>query len=215
MRNDRANVFIPERKRHIVLSLGHRVCRPLCKAKLPIHPARSTCKPSADRLYTARILADFEQFTGGSIASHFDLIAGTSIGGILALALAVGVKAEKMVNLFEKHGEEIFKPRFNLRNVWRSTYTLTRLASLLQATDVFGEQTLGDCQRPVIVLAINYSTGEPVVFKTRHHENFFNDQKHRLVDVALATSATPMYFPRHAFNNCQGPQAMISIREDH
>jgi patatin-like phospholipase/acyl hydrolase len=76
-------------------------------------------------------LADFEQFTGGSIASHFGLIAGTSIGGILALALAVGVKAEKMVNLFEKHGEEIFKPRFNLRNVWRSTYTLTRLASLL------------------------------------------------------------------------------------
>ena len=174
-------------------------------------------------LYTARILADFEQFTGRSIADHFDLIAGTSIGGILALALAMGVQTERMVNLFEKHGEEIFKPRLNLFNFWRSTYTQTLLSSLLQAADVFGEQTLGDCKRPVIVPAINYSTGEPVIFKTPHHQNFFNDQKHRLVDVALATSAAPMYFPRHAFNNCQyvdgglfaNAPGMLAVHEAH
>ncbi|WP_457833194.1 patatin-like phospholipase family protein, partial [Staphylococcus aureus] len=59
-------------------------------------------------LFTAKVLADLEQEIGGPIAAKFDLIAGTSIGGILALAVAMEVPAEQMVSLFEKHGEKIF-----------------------------------------------------------------------------------------------------------
>jgi uncharacterized protein len=174
-------------------------------------------------LFSARILADFEQFTGLPTATHFDLVAGTSIGGILALAVAVGVPAETMVKLFEKHGEEIFKARANLVNFWRSTYTQARLAELLQDDEVFGQKTLGNCACPVIVPSINYSTGKPVLFKTPHHKDFFRDQRHRLVDVALATSAAPMYFPRHSFNNCQyvdgglfaNAPGMLALHEAH
>ena len=174
-------------------------------------------------LFSARILADFEQFTGRPTAAHFDLIAGTSIGGILALAVAVGVPAETMVRLFETHGEEIFKARINFRNFWRSTYTQEKLAELLQSDDVFGQKTLGSCTRPVIVPAINYSTGKPVLFKTPHHEDLFRDQKHRLVDVALATIAAPMYCPRHSFNNSQyvdgglfaNAPGMLALHEAH
>lgn len=39
------------------------------------------------------------------------------------------------------------------------------------------------------------------MFKTPHHPDWQNDWGHRLVDVALATSAAPMYFPIHSFNN--------------
>ncbi|MFK2890824.1 CBASS cGAMP-activated phospholipase [Dyella flagellata] len=174
-------------------------------------------------LFCARILADLEQFTGQPTATYFDLIAGTSIGGILALAVAVGVPAETMVRLFETHGEEIFKARINFMNFWRSTYTQERLAELLQSDDVFGQKTLGSCARPVIIPAINYSTGRPVLFKTPHHEDFFRDQNHRLVDVALATSAAPMYFPRHSFNNSQyvdgglfaNAPGMLALHEAH
>ncbi|MGP3618671.1 CBASS cGAMP-activated phospholipase [Pseudomonas aeruginosa] len=154
-------------------------------------------------LYTAKILADIEDQIGAPIASKFDLIAGTSIGGILALAVALEIPAQKMVDLFEKHGEEIFKPRFNLFGTLRSKYSPEPLKRLLQDESLFGQQSIGKCKHPVIVPAINYSRGEPQLFKTPHHPDFIRDHKFALVDVALATSAAPMYFPRHTFNNNQ------------
>lgn len=47
-------------------------------------------------LYTATILAELERELGGPIARHFDLIAGTSIGGILALAIANEIPASSL-----------------------------------------------------------------------------------------------------------------------
>ena len=154
-------------------------------------------------LYTARVIADLEQAIGGAIARRFDLIAGTSVGGILALALAQGIPAERVVTLFEKHGQEIFSKRRSLGGLWRAPYTANKLRELLEADELFGQRLLGSCQRAVIVPAINYTTGSPVIFKTAHHPNLQRDHRVRLVDVALATSAAPGYFPRHTVDNCQ------------
>lgn len=154
-------------------------------------------------LYSARILADLEQEIGGHIARRFDLIAGTSIGGILALAVAMEIPAERMVVLFEKHGSEIFKWRPSLWGILRAPYSSKPLANLLSDPELFGESRLGDCKHPVIVPAINYSSGQPQLFKTPHHPTFKRDHLFRLIDVALATSAAPGYFPRHTFNNNQ------------
>ena len=64
-------------------------------------------------LYTARIMADFEDQFGKPIGQSFDLIAGTSIGGILALAAAYEVPMSTVVELFQDHGKKIFeKQRF-------------------------------------------------------------------------------------------------------
>ena len=60
-------------------------------------------------LYTARIMADFEEQFGKPIGQSFDLIAGTSIGGILALAAAYEVPMNTVVNLFQDHGKKICK----------------------------------------------------------------------------------------------------------
>ena len=154
-------------------------------------------------LFTARVLADLEERIGAPIATRFDLIAGTSIGGILALALALEVPAKQMVALFEERGDEIFKKRWSFLSYLRSPYTQASLAALLESETLFGQRTLGACTHRVIVPAINHTTGRPVVFKTPHHPSFSTDHKHRLVDVALATSAAPGFFPRHVFNNCQ------------
>ena len=153
-------------------------------------------------LYTARILADLEQHIGAHIATRFDLLAGTSIGGILALALANEIAAERMVQLFEEHGEEIFHRR-RIRRMFRSPYTQDALRGLLCEQELFGDLTLGHAKHPVLVPAINYSTGQPVIFKTPHHPSFSRDCQHRLIDIALATSAAPGYFPRHRFDQCQ------------
>jgi predicted acylesterase/phospholipase RssA len=156
-------------------------------------------------LYTAKIIADIEAADGGTpFARHFDLIAGTSIGGIIGLALSLEIPASRMVALFSEHGEEIFlKQRRALFGYARAPYTAEGLKLLLQREDVFGEQRLSACRHPVLVPAINYSTGQAQMFKTSHHPNFKRDHATPLVDVALATSAAPGYFPRHLYDNCQ------------
>lgn len=153
-------------------------------------------------LYTAKILACIEESIGHPIARHFDLLAGTSIGGILALGLACELPTANLVCLFEENGSAIFKRRARL-GYFKSKYSSDGLAKLLGSSDVFGSRTLGDCKHRVIVPSINYTTGDPVVFKTPHHPSFHNDHKLRLVDVALATSAAPSYFPRHIIDHSQ------------
>ncbi|MFM0116901.1 CBASS cGAMP-activated phospholipase [Paraburkholderia nemoris] len=154
-------------------------------------------------LFTAKILADIEQEIEAPIATRFDLIAGTSIGGILALALALEIPAKTMVKLFIEHGDRIFKPRLTLKSILRAKYSSQYLANLLQHEDLFGQRLLGDCAHPVIVPAINYTRGLPVLFKTPHHESFKRDHRFRAVDVGMSTSAAPTYFPRYVFENCQ------------
>lgn len=155
-------------------------------------------------LYTAKIIADIERDIEAPIASRFDLITGTSIGGILALALALEVPAQRIVDLFVDHGENIFKKqRWSLCGLLRAPYSPKPLERLLMDPQIFGDRLLGACKHPVIVPSLSYSTGQPVLFKSPHHIDFRRDHLHRIVDVALATSAAPAYFPRHVFNNSQ------------
>ncbi len=145
-------------------------------------------------LYTAKIIADIESEIDAPIGTRFDLITGTSIGGILALALALEIPAQRIVDLFVKHGEEIFKKRWSLLRYIRAPYSPEPLRRLLVSKDLFGEMCLGACKHPVIVPSVNYSTGAPVLFKTSHHADFKRDHRFRVVDVALATSAAPAIF---------------------
>lgn len=154
-------------------------------------------------LYTAKVIADVEREINAPFASRFDLITGTSIGGILALALALEIPAQDIVDLFVDHGEEIFHKRWSLFGFVRAPYSPAPLMGLLSEAKLFGDRLLGTCKHPVIIPSLNYSTGEPVIFKTPHHANFKRDHSHRIVDVAMATSAAPAYFPRHRFNDSQ------------
>ena len=58
--------------------------------------------------FSAAVLASFEKLLGGSIADHFDLIAGTSTGGISALGLACSLSAEEMLSFYRERGPVIF-----------------------------------------------------------------------------------------------------------
>jgi len=55
-------------------------------------------------LYTAAVLAELETALGRPIASYFDLICGTSAGGMLALGLAAEIPAQELKALFENEG---------------------------------------------------------------------------------------------------------------
>lgn len=152
-------------------------------------------------LYTANLISLIEKHTKRPFASHFDLIAGTSIGGILALALACEIPAQKIVELFEQHGSAIFKR--TAIGYRRARYSPKSLKKLLADQEVLGELTLADCKHPVIIPSVNYSTGDPQMFKTSHAPQLVADQSQKLVDIALATSAAPTFFPRHVLDNNQ------------
>lgn len=59
-------------------------------------------------VFTAGVLAEFERATGRRVAEHFDLITGTSTGGILAIGLGLGLSAEALVDMYVANGGRIF-----------------------------------------------------------------------------------------------------------
>jgi predicted acylesterase/phospholipase RssA len=148
-------------------------------------------------LYSATVLAELEQALGQPLAKHFDLICGTSAGGLLALGLAAEIPARELKQLFEQRGGDIFGRRNLLRRAlgfwWTAKHDATGLKAVLK--ERFGTMTIGDLKHRVLVPAVNYSTGKGQFFKTPHHPTFELDHRMTLADVALATAAAPVYFP--------------------
>ncbi|MCK7595179.1 CBASS cGAMP-activated phospholipase [Pseudomarimonas salicorniae] len=155
-------------------------------------------------LYTATVLAELEAWNGAPLGRRFDLIAGTSVGGILALALAFEIPMANVVQIFIQRGQQIFSSRglpasrmgrlFDLtRQVMGPKYTGNALHKALRAE--LGERTLADAVRPVVIPAVDVSRSLTKVFKTPHAHGSRGDAHLRAMDVAMATSAAPAFFP--------------------
>jgi patatin-like phospholipase/acyl hydrolase len=157
-------------------------------------------------LYTASVLAELEERSGRRLHECFDLIAGTSIGGIVALGLAAGRPASEIRDAFIEHGPRIFPnqpPKSKaawfgrvMRNLPAPLYRPSPLRDTIEQI-VGAETRMSDLTRPVVIPAVSLTKGGPKVFKTGHHERFVLDWRLKVADVALATSAAPTYFPAH------------------
>ncbi len=146
----------------------------------------------------ASFLAHVEESLPEKIAGYFDLIVGTSTGGIIALALGLGLSARETLAFYEQHGPKIFygNPRLRALHSWfRAKYDPHPLRAALVA--VFGKRTLGESTKRLVIPSFNIDTGEVHVWKTSHHPRFERDYKSPIVDVALSTAAAPTYFPTH------------------
>lgn len=159
-------------------------------------------------LFSAEVLTKIEEVRDVKVLEHFDLICGTSIGGIVALGIASGIPAKDISQLLREHGSEIFPNRNKLltvplflKSLVSSSCSSEPLRRLLEK--VFEDRCMKDLQTRVLIPAVNYSTGQPKVFKTPHLSKYYNDLNTRLVDVALATSAAPTYFPIHMIDDQQ------------
>jgi hypothetical protein len=156
-------------------------------------------------LYTATVLRELESDFGTPIADRFDLICGTSVGGLLAMGVAAEVPAADLQAMFEVNGTRIFGSASWGARCWRSVRGLfspkhdsAGLRAVL--TERFGELTIGDLRHRLLVPAVNFSKGEGQFFKTPHTPDIRRDFRLRLVDVGLATAAAPTYFPLHAID---------------
>jgi hypothetical protein len=149
-------------------------------------------------VFPASFLASIEEEIDGNISEYFDLIVGTSTGGIIALALGLGIPAKEILEFYEKNGPKIFKGN-RLINFFKK-FVLTKYTSkeLKNALDsMFGSIKLGESKNRLVIPSFNLDTGEVYVYKTAHHARFLKDYKELAVHVALATSAAPTFFPAH------------------
>ena len=153
---------------------------------------------------TAAYLAHLEEASGRPIAACFDLIAGTSTGGILAIALALGVPAEKLVTFYREQGPKIFpvdrhdRWHSTLRHLMRVKYSAGALRDAIAKT--IGDDTLGQARTRLVIPSVQPGRAQMYLFKTRHHPLFKRDHKLAALDVALATSAASSYLPQHVID---------------
>ena len=152
-------------------------------------------------VFPAAVLAGLERcYTGGSsIASYFDLAAGTSTGGILALGLGAGYTAWDLFELYALRGGEIFPPHGRV-GTWLgdkrqyARYAYDRQALQRVLTDKLGTRLFGESRLRLCIPAFEGRHSEVFVFKTPHHPDYKTDRFERMVTVGLATSAAPTYF---------------------
>ena len=155
-------------------------------------------------LYTAVVLEGLEERAGRPLGRCFDLIAGTSIGAVLGLALAFEVPMSRLVRLFVEHGPAVFSSRALpkgavgrlvdlARSVTGPKYSGQALREALTAE--FGTQRLRDARHTLVVPAVDVGACQTKIFKTPHGPASEGDGELLAVDVAMAACAAPAYFP--------------------
>jgi len=155
-------------------------------------------------LYAAGVLAQLEAQAGEPLARRFDLIAGTSVGAVIASSLACELPMSDLVDLFRRHGAEVFSPRelpsgpvsrlLDLsRSVLGPKYSGHALRTLLESR--LGRRTMADTLHPLVLPAVNVTRCVSKVFKSPHARGSRGDERIRLIDATLASCAAPGYFP--------------------
>ncbi|MBW4431365.1 MAG: patatin-like phospholipase family protein [Pelatocladus maniniholoensis HA4357-MV3] len=171
----------------------------------------------------ALILAEIEKRTQKQIFSLFDLITGTSSGGILALGLTkprlnptpsdsaptAEYSAEDLVQLFAEYGAEIFYEPFwekflgQIEDIFiQPKYSSQSREEILK--QYFGDAFLATNLTEVFVPSYDIEQRIPIFFSNKVEKQQTGSRNFRklclgftLLDAALATSATPTYFPPH------------------
>lgn len=154
-------------------------------------------------LFAAAILAELEKRSGKAIRELFDLVAGTSTGSICAAGCAAGVPAERILQIYSGEGRYIFPPEGRIRKAVRSLtgFVFAKYAPGHLEQSLRGElgtltfkQALERTGLPLCIPASDTENGEPHVYKTPHHPDYYLDRNRLLVDAVMSSAAAPTYF---------------------
>jgi patatin-like phospholipase/acyl hydrolase len=148
----------------------------------------------------AMVIAHIEKQIGRPAHELFDLMVGTSTGGILALGLAhpgpdrpAQYSARRVVRLYEEHGGKIFED-----SLWRKVRTVGGFLEEAYSHEVleailnqyFAGAALAECEVPTMVTSYDIQNRRTVFLKSWHADH----GKILCTDAARATSAAPTYF---------------------
>ncbi len=147
----------------------------------------------------AIILAEIEKRARKTISQIFDLMAGTSTGGIVVAGLCKKdeqgnpqYSANDLVELYQEYGAYIFKSSFLRRSIFSwlncAQYPHKNIESILEK--YFGDDTLQNTLSKVLITSYDIHNNRPFFFKSwKEDRNFI-----KLKDALRATTASPTYF---------------------
>lgn len=161
----------------------------------------------------AKILAMLEeelkrQNKSSHIYDYFDLICGTSTGGIIAIGLGLGMSASDILDLYLDNAASIFPKKRFLKKLClikrgKSFYERDCLKNLVKQSydKAVGETParLGHSHTRLCIPAYDAYKGAMRVFKTSHHSDLIRDYQMPAVDVAMSTAAAPVFFDSYQY----------------
>jgi patatin-like phospholipase/acyl hydrolase len=153
------------------------------------------------------------------LADYFDMIAGTSTGGILTTLLLLPANegdskkgryfASEAIDLYKKHGKAIFKkklPLGGLSKVFCAIYTEKGIEEILK--EKIGDVKLSEVRKPCLITAYDFNSREAKFFTSPVPEGFDN-KNYYMRDIARSTSAAPTYFPPAKINSLSKKYAYL------
>lgn len=155
---------------------------------------------------SATILVEIEKELGAPLGQHFDLIAGTSTGSLLALGLAQGFSAKELLGFYIQDGIDIFPDFWNwlprkIGQIFRDGLSRTlfddsgleRVIQHRLGRDI----RFGELKKPLIVTAYDIWNQAAVIFKNTkaEHANI------PAWEICRASCAYPGVFPAHLLSD--------------
>ena len=164
-------------------------------------------------------LHEIERRTLKPISHLFNMVAGTSVGGIIAAGVTLPklddsnrmsgfeprYQAFKIFELFKTESKRIFSnssnifPFFNWKSLAAEKYTDTNKSQVF--TKFFGQAEIKDCLTDIMIPAYNENIGNQSYLFRKNDES---NRTTKISDVLMATSAAPTFFPAYKINGIEG-----------
>ena len=147
-------------------------------------------------VFAAGFLARIEELLGLRAVEHFDLVAGTSAGGMIALSLGLGQDTAASLQRYEEGAPRIFRSAgwfSQIRRMLTSKYSTAPLRRELIGH--FGDARIGNSLTRLLIPTLDVSANRVHIYKTSHHPTLFHDISATAFEVVLAAVAAPTYFP--------------------
>ncbi|NQX81252.1 MAG: patatin-like phospholipase family protein [Flavobacteriaceae bacterium] len=159
------------------------------------------------------------------LADYFDIIAGTSTGGVLTAfylypnpitkknSPSAKYKASQAIEFYTKECESIFnkseyKRWFGLRQLFNGTqYSSVKLEQVLN--DKFGGLKINQLLKHCLITAYDLINKKAIFFSSREKSDKQRD--FYIKDVIRSTSAAPTYFSPAVIKNIKTDETMINI----
>jgi len=158
------------------------------------------------------VLEQIEEITGKKIHELFDLIIGTSTGGIITCGLTVSENGsdnlyslKDLKEFYKEHAKTIFPDASiwsKIKSVRRPLFNEEGISQVLK--EYFKESRISDCLTPIMVTTFDLKENKPLIFKSRlanvGSQSYGYRKNAFLYDICRATSAAPYYLPSYSFN---------------
>ena len=126
------------------------------------------------------------------------MIAGTSTGAIIAAATALKKDMSDVLESYQTYGNKIFVRQSKV-GLFKSVYSDRYLRLFLK--EAFGEITLMDIEKPLIIPAVDLTHGKPFVHRSNYGYLGSSELSTKLWDAVLSSCSAPIYFPPNNVNN--------------